>query len=154
MDAQTARSWMESDDPGLHHAAFHTLLEHPEQVADMPTGERIALVNRFLEGALQGRYSTHLADGPFVFGHTAAGWLRTLARSQDPAERKGAADVVRMLERVAGSGGDQAREVLLLGVLEHVLNDPALRDLLGSWREDPSLAPLFEEGLKLAGADD
>ena len=150
MDARTVRSWMESDNPGLHHAAFHTLLEHPEQVPDMTGGERISLVDRFLEGALQGRYSTHLADGPFVFGHTAAAWLKTLTRSQAAADREGAHDVVRMLERVVKSGDPNAREVVLLGVLEHVLADPEMRGLFGSWREDDVLAPVYEEGLKLA----
>jgi hypothetical protein len=146
----TFRGWVESDDPMLHHLAFHTAFAHPETVEDLTEEERLAFCLRFLETGLSGRYGESIPDGPYVLGHTVLGWLLRLRESDQPQDRSAIARILSMLETLARTGDESTRDVIVLGILEHALEHEAMRGLFESWAVDPALAPLYEEAVRLS----
>jgi hypothetical protein len=146
----TLREWARSDDPLLNHLAFHTALDHPETVPGLNEDERLEICLGFLEPALAGRYGDSIPEGPYVLAHTVQGWLRRLVDADGPADRAAVTRILDLLEGVARTGDDAARDVIVLGVLEHVFEDDRLRALFASWEHDPELAPLYEEAERLS----
>lgn len=133
---QTLHEWTESDDPLLHHLAFHTAFAHPETVDGLTEDERLEICLRFLEAALSGRYGESIPDGPYVLAHTVLGWLRRLTESDTPSDRAAVAAILSMLERLARSGDPATQDVIVLGILEHAFEDEATRELFESWESD------------------
>lgn len=150
MSLALLREWFESPDPQLAYLGFHTAFFHPDTVAGLAEPERLERCLAFLAAGLAGRYRDAIPDGPYVLGHTVAGWLRTLAAADAPADRSAARAVESMLARTAREGDASTRDVIVLGVLEHVLGDPAVAPLFAHWAGDPALAPLYREGAALA----
>ncbi len=146
----TLREWSRSDDPSLNHLAFHTAFAHPGTVAGLEEDERLDICLTFLEAALSGRYGDAIPDGPYVLAHTVQAWIRRLRASDAPADRAALERVVAMLERVARAGDDAARDVIVLGILEHVVDDDDLRGVFDGWTHDPVLSPLYREAERLA----
>jgi hypothetical protein len=147
---QTLRGWIQSDDPLLHNLAFHTAYAHPETVNGLNEEERLKISLRFLEHALAGRYGDSIPDGPYVTAHTVLDWLSRLTESEDPSNRTALTAILAMLERLARSSDDATRDVIVLGVLEHAFEHPRLRALFEQWADDPHLAPLYKEAVRLS----
>jgi len=147
---ETLLEWTRSDDPLLHHLAFHTAFAHPETVIGLSEEQRLAICLGFLEVALSGRYGESIPDGPYVLAHTVLAWLRRLSESDGPADRAAIDAIVSLLERLARKGDEATRDVIVLGVLEHALEDDRTRELFESWGTDPELAPLYEEAVRLS----
>jgi len=143
------REWAGSDDPLLRNLAFHTAYEHPATVDGLAPPERESICLRFLEDGLAGRFGNSIPDGPYVLAHTLAAWLRSETASSDPAPRATVAAIVSMLERLARAGDAATREVILLGLLEHVVDEDATREPFEGWRDDPELGPLLAEAERL-----
>jgi hypothetical protein len=146
----TLREWAQSDDPLLNQLAFHTAFTHPETVSGLSEDERLEISLTFLEAALSGRYGDRITDGPYVLAHTVQAWLRRLSARDGSEDRAATAEIVSMLERLARTGDAAARDVLVLGILEHALDEDALRPLFAHWARDPELAPLYEEAERLS----
>src|SRR5947209_4199778 len=119
----TLREWAQSTDPSLHYLAFHTAFAHPDTVPGLDERGRLEICIAFLEAALAGAYAETLPDGPYVFAHTALGWLRQLARSDRASDARALKALLAMLERLARSGDPATRDVVILGVLEHAFED-------------------------------
>ena len=150
LNAKTLREWLDSEDPLLHHLAFHTALTHPETVADLTGPERIELLTRFLRDGLTGRYGDAIPDGPYVLAHTVQSLLRQLSESEDRGDRDAADAIVAMLGDVARNGDEAARDVIVLGVLEHAIEHPPTWALFDAWDDAPDLAPLRDEAVRLS----
>ena len=146
----TLKEWAESTDPSLHYLAFHTAFAHPDTVQGLDERRRLAICIGFLEAALAGAYADTLPDGPYVFAHTVLSWLRQLARTDQPRDARALRAVLEMLERLARSGDPATREVIILGVLEHALEEPRTAELFRHWNDDPILEPLYREALRLS----
>lgn len=147
---ETLREWVQSDDPLLNELAFHTAFAHPHTVPGLDEDERLRICLTFLEAALSGRYGGSISDGPYVLAHTVQAWIRGLSASDRPADRAALEEVLAMIERVARTGDDHARDVIVLGILEHVFEDEELRALFADWEQDAQLAPLYEEAERLS----
>lgn len=147
---ETLREWMASDDPLLHHLAFHTAFGHPETVDGLEEDERLDLLLHFLDEGLSGRYGESIPDGPYVLGHTVLGWLQQLTASDDPGARNALARVMQLLERLARQGDPATRDVLVLGILEHAFADDRTRALFEPWASDPELSALYDEARRLS----
>jgi hypothetical protein len=146
---ETLLEWTRSDDPLLHHLAFHTAFAHPETVIGLTEEQRLEICLAFLEDALSSRYGESIPDGPYVLAPTVLAWLRRLSESDAAVDRAAIDAIVSLLERLAREGDDATRDVIVLGVLEHALEDDATRELFANWAADPELAPLYEEALRL-----
>jgi hypothetical protein len=145
----TLREWSESPDPLLRHLAFHTAFAHPGDVPGLSDDERLKICLDFLEAGLAGTFGDSIPDGPYVLAHTTLGWLRQLLASGTPTDLAAASTVVSMLERVARAGPPAARDVIVLGVLEHAFEEPQTRAAFAGWADDPELGPLYREAVRL-----
>ena len=146
----TLKEWAESADPSLHYLAFHTAFAHPDTVPGLDERRRLEICIGFLQAALAGAYGETLPDGPYVFAHTVLSWLRQLARSDQTGDGPALAALLAMLERLARNGDGATREVIVLGVLEHAFEAPQTKDLFRGWKDDPTLAPLYREAVRLS----
>jgi hypothetical protein len=146
---ETLEEWVSSPIPSLNYLAFHTAFAHPDDVPGLDKGRRSEICIGFFEAALSGSYGDSVPEGPYVLAHTLRGWLRRLADSPNAADTAAIAGIMAMLERLARDGSDATRDVITLGLLEHVSEDQDTRNLFQHWTTDPVLAPLYREAIRL-----
>lgn len=134
------------DDP-LRHAGFHLLLSHPA-VCDVSEEKRRAFLLEYFEDGFLGRHRGPREEGPYALGHIFSAWLRDAWPESDVA----AEQAKEMLARVIRTGAHQSREIVLLGVLEHLFEEEAFLSLFEDWKDDPALSSTYEEARDLAGS--
>jgi hypothetical protein len=147
----------ESPDPKMRTRAYHCVTGGrplPSPLGDVePDDFRL----EYLRDALSARGASAGFMSQFEAAHDLCSWFQALWREAQGQRNKHTSE--RALQRIkqvlasAATSGPDAREAVLLGVLEHLLQDRSVHPFFSDWLKHPALFEIYNEGAFLAGAE-
>lgn len=142
------REWMRSTDLETAGAVMVLFDQYRSLLEALPPQEEVvdfylAFFRRCLREDPRGEY----APSRYLAAHALVNWYRRMR-----ADPQVAPDVLararRMLREEYEQGDQPEKECIVRGALEHLFEDPAVREEFSDWRTEPALRIAYEEALR------
>jgi hypothetical protein len=148
------REWMSTTDLDAMGAVYALLSEPAHSARISPPIDKYevsAFLRRYFDRCITENPESEWSDSRYSAGWDLAHWLRHWAKSKD-------LDLVeldrwtRWLGELYRKGDEAIRLAIETATLEHVLGEPAVRELFADWLKDPVLAEGYRRSLDGPGA--
>jgi|ERR1044071_2379893 hypothetical protein len=141
---EDVRRWIDSGDLLTWSAVYALTRSHPDLLGD----DQIDFARRYLLRCLE----ENPTSGDYLHGGYEAAW--ELAACLKQWRGKPLRGIAIDLDKLYRRGDDATRNRILCGVLEHALEDPAVRPFFASWERDDELREAYRLALEWGAAHD
>jgi hypothetical protein len=140
--------WMRSPDLETQGAVVVLFDQYQNLLAGMPAMEEITgFYLRYFRRCLREDPKGEYAAGRYMAAYSLVNWYRLL--NSDPAVPKSVLEELRDMLREEYVKGDEAlRKCIVTGALEHLMEDPKVREDFASWKGDPVTGKAYDEALQ------